>query len=109
MGTCGRAVDARSGFPAPRHCLAALLCRHFGLDALSRVRGFSPPEMALPNHPEVFYEFVRTLKDSGYRWVLVQEHWVERVRMALEFGILICRTAWSRETRAATRSHHGHH
>jgi hypothetical protein len=50
----------------------------FGLDALSRVRGFSPPEMALPNHPDVFYEFVRTLKDSGYRWVLVQEHSVER-------------------------------
>jgi hypothetical protein len=51
----------------------------FGADALSRVRGFSPPEMALPNHPDVFYEFVRTLKDSGYRWVLVQEHTVERV------------------------------
>jgi hypothetical protein len=51
----------------------------FGLDALSRVRGFSPPEMALPNHPDVFYEFVRTLVDCGYRWVLVQEHSVERV------------------------------
>jgi hypothetical protein len=51
----------------------------FGFEALSRVRGFSPPEMALPNHPDVFYEFVRTLKDSGYRWVLVQEHTVERV------------------------------
>jgi hypothetical protein len=35
--------------------------------------------MALPNHPDVFYEFVRTLKDCGYRWVLVQEHSVERV------------------------------
>jgi hypothetical protein len=35
--------------------------------------------MALPNHPDVFYEFVRTLKDSGYRWLLVQEHSVERV------------------------------
>src|SRR5437879_7270983 len=34
--------------------------------------------MALPNHPDVFYEFVRTLKDTGYRWVLVQEHTVER-------------------------------
>jgi hypothetical protein len=49
----------------------------FGLDALSRVRGFSPPEMALPNHPDVAYEFVRTLKACGYRWVLVQEHTVE--------------------------------
>jgi glycosyl hydrolase family 57 len=50
----------------------------FGLEALTRVRGFSPSEMALPNHPDVAYECVRTLKDGGYRWVLVQEHTVER-------------------------------
>ena len=50
----------------------------FGLEALSRVRGFSPSEMALPNHPDVAYEFVKTLKDCGYEWVLVQEHTVER-------------------------------
>ncbi len=49
----------------------------FGLDALGRVRGFSPAEMALPNHPDVAFEFVRTLQDCGYRWVLVQEHTVE--------------------------------
>lgn len=49
----------------------------FGLDALSRVRGFSPSEMALPNEPNVAYEFVRTLNDCGYEWVLVQEHTVE--------------------------------
>ena len=49
----------------------------FGLEALSRVRGFSPSEMALPNHPDVAYEFVKTLKDCGYQWVLVQEHSVE--------------------------------
>ena len=47
--------------------------------SLSRVRGFSPSEMALPNHPEVCYEFVRTLKESGYRWVLLQEHTVENI------------------------------
>jgi hypothetical protein len=41
------------------------------------VGGFSPSEMALPNHPDVAYEFVGTLKDCGYRWVLVQEHTVE--------------------------------
>jgi hypothetical protein len=51
----------------------------FGWEALSRVRGFSPSEMALPNHPDVCYEFVKTLKECGYRWVLVQEHTVERV------------------------------
>ena len=26
------------------------------------IRGFSPAEMALPNHPDVAYEFVRTLR-----------------------------------------------
>ena len=50
----------------------------FGLEALSRVRGFSPSEMALPNHPDVCYEFVKTLRDCGYKWVLIQEHTVER-------------------------------
>ena len=50
----------------------------FGFEALGRVRGFSPSEMALPNHPDVAYEFVKTLKDCGYQWVLVQEHSVER-------------------------------
>ena len=49
----------------------------FGTEALGRVRGFSPAEMALPNHPDVAYEFVRTLRACGYQWVLVQEHTVE--------------------------------
>ena len=49
----------------------------FGLEALGRVRGFSPAEMALPNHPDVAYEFVKTLRDAGYEWLLVQEHTVE--------------------------------
>src|SRR5215471_2177442 len=49
----------------------------FGLEALGRVRGFSLPEMALPNHPDVCFELVRTLRECGYRWVLVQEHTVE--------------------------------
>jgi hypothetical protein len=67
--------DFRLHVRAWQHHFAAI----FGLDAVSRVRGFSPPEMALPNHPDVAYEFVRTLKTCGYRWVLVQEHSVERV------------------------------
>jgi hypothetical protein len=58
-----------------QHHFAAI----FGLEAVSRVKGFSPPEMALPNHPDVFYAFVKTLKECGYEWVLVQEHSVERV------------------------------
>ncbi len=50
----------------------------FGADALKNVKGFSPSEMALPNHPDVAYEFVKTLNDCGYLWVMVQEHTVER-------------------------------
>jgi hypothetical protein len=66
--------DFRLHVRAWRHHFAAL----FGLEALGRVRGFSPSEMALPNHPDVAYDFVRTLLDCGYRWVLVQEHTVEQ-------------------------------
>ncbi|MEM9656875.1 MAG: glycosyl hydrolase family 57, partial [Planctomycetota bacterium] len=67
--------DFRLHVQAWQHHFAAI----FGLEALSRVRGFSPSEMALPNHPDVCYEFVKTLKDCGYRWVLVQEHTVEQI------------------------------
>jgi hypothetical protein len=49
----------------------------FGWEALSRVRGFSPPEMHLPNHPDASYEYLRMLKECGYQWLLVQEHTVE--------------------------------
>ena len=49
----------------------------FGLEALGRVRGFSLPEMQLPNHPDALYTLIYALKESGYRWVMVQEHTVE--------------------------------
>jgi hypothetical protein len=49
----------------------------YGWEALSRVRGFSPPEMHLPNHPDAAFEHVKALKECGYRWLLVQEHTVE--------------------------------
>ncbi|MEA3275043.1 MAG: glycosyl hydrolase family 57 [Pseudomonadota bacterium] len=65
--------DYRLHVRAWQHHFAAI----FGLEALERVRGFSPSEMALPNHPDVAYEFVKTLVDCGYQWVLVQEHTVE--------------------------------
>jgi hypothetical protein len=67
--------DYRLHVRAWQHFFAAL----FGFEALSRVRGFSPSEMALPNEPDVCYEFVKTLRDCGYRWILVQEHTVERI------------------------------
>jgi hypothetical protein len=49
----------------------------YGWEALSRVKGFSPPEMHLPNHPDAAFEYVKTLKECGYKWLLVQEHTVE--------------------------------
>ena len=93
-----------TGEPAYRHCVEWLGCpwghavapstpvqdyrlhvlawqQHFadlfGLEALGRVKGFSPSEMALPNQPDVAYAFVRTLRECGYHWVIVQEHTVE--------------------------------
>ncbi len=66
--------DYRLHVKAWQHHFAAI----FGVEALQRVRGFSPSEMALPNHPDVAYAFVKTLIDCGYEWVLVQEHTVEQ-------------------------------
>jgi hypothetical protein len=66
--------DYRLHVRAFQHHFAAL----FGPEALARLRGFSPSEMALPNHPDVAYAFVKTLRDCGYRWMLVQEHTVEQ-------------------------------
>ena len=51
----------------------------FGTAALQRVKGFSPPEMHLPNHPDTLYEFIKALKECGYQWLLVQEHSVEKL------------------------------
>ncbi len=65
--------DFRLHVKAWQHHFAAI----FGIEALTRVRGFSPSEMALPNHPDVAYEYVKTLVDCGYQWVLIQEHSVE--------------------------------
>lgn len=69
------AQDFRLHVRAFQHHFAAM----FGWEALERLRGFSPSEMALPNHPDVAYEFVKTLVDCGYQWVLVQEHTVEQI------------------------------
>ena len=66
--------DFRLHVKAWQHHFAAL----FGLDALKRVKGFSPSEMALPNHPDVAYEYVKTLKECGFQWVLIQEHTIEQ-------------------------------
>lgn len=67
--------DLKLQIQAWQHQFAAL----FGAEALSRVRGFSPPEMHLPNHPDTLYAFVKALKECGYTWLLVQEHSVENL------------------------------
>jgi hypothetical protein len=66
--------DYRLHVRAWRHHFAAL----FGPEALDRVRGFSPSEMALPNQPDVAYAFVKTLVENGYDWLIIQEHTVEQ-------------------------------
>src|SRR5262249_27763617 len=81
LGTMwGHAVSSSTPFPdlylqmrAWQQQFAAV----YGWEALGRVRGFSPPEMHLPNHPDAAFEYVKALKECGYRWLLVQEHTVE--------------------------------
>jgi hypothetical protein len=70
--------------PIPDLKLQILAWQHhfatlFGEEALRRVKGFSPPEMALPNHPDTLFELVKALRECGYRWLLVQEHSVENL------------------------------
>jgi hypothetical protein len=65
--------DLKLQILAWQHHFAAI----FGWDALARVKGFSPPEMALPNHPDTLYQYVKALQECGYRWLMVQEHSVE--------------------------------
>ena len=67
--------DIKLHIQAWQHYFAAI----FGYDALQRVKGFSPPEMHLPNNPDTLYEYIKALKECGYRWLLVQEHSVERL------------------------------
>lgn len=67
--------DIKLHIQAWQHYFAAI----FGFDALCRVKGFSPPEMHLPNNPDTLYEYIKALKECGYRWLLVQEHSVTRI------------------------------
>ncbi|MEC4985301.1 MAG: glycosyl hydrolase family 57 [Oscillatoria sp. PMC 1068.18] len=67
--------DLKLHIQAWQHHFAAI----FGYDALKRVKGFSPPEMHLPNHPDTLFEYLKALKECGYRWLMVQEDSVERL------------------------------
>ncbi len=67
--------DVKLHMMAWRHQFASI----FGPEALKRVKGFSPPEMHLPIHPDVCFEYVKALKECGYEWLMVQEHTVENL------------------------------
>jgi len=67
--------DIKLQIVAWQHHFAAI----FGYDALKRVKGFSPPEMHLPNHPDTLFEYIKALKECGYRWLMVQEHSIENL------------------------------
>jgi hypothetical protein len=68
-------ADIKLHILAWQHHFAAI----FGWEALARVKGFSPPEMHLPNHPDTLFAFIKALKECGYHWLLVQEHTVETI------------------------------
>ena len=83
--------DFRLHVKAWQHHFAAI----FGLEALGRVRGFSPAEMALPNHPDVAYEFVQnTALIAATAWVLVQEHSASSSRTVEGPSASTCRIDW---------------
>jgi hypothetical protein len=66
-------ADLKLQVQAWQHHFAAI----FGWEALARVQGFSLPDLQLPTHPDVLYEFVSTLLNCGYRWMLVAESSLE--------------------------------
>lgn len=66
-------VDLEPQIRAWQHHFAAV----FGWEALARIRGFAPPELSLPTHPEQLYAFLKALKNCGYRWLMVQASSVE--------------------------------
>jgi len=51
----------------------------FGQKALEKIKGFSAPEMHLPIHPDVCFEYVKALKEGGYKWLMAQEHTIENL------------------------------
>jgi hypothetical protein len=67
--------DIKLHMEAFRHHFASI----FGKEAEARIKGFSAPEMHLPIHPDVCYEYVKALKECGYEWLMVQEHTIETI------------------------------
>jgi hypothetical protein len=90
--------DYRLHVRAWQHHFAAI----FGLEALGRVRGFSPAEMALPNHPDVAYAFVKTLNRCGYQWCWSRST-PSSCPTAGRWSARTCPTGWSAPARAGRR------
>ena len=67
--------DIKLHMMAFRHHFASI----FGKEAEGRIKGFSAPEMHLPIHPDVCFEYVKALKECGYEWLMVQEHTIENL------------------------------
>ncbi len=67
--------DIKLHMTAFRHHFASI----FGKEAEERIKGFSAPEMHLPIHPDVCYEYIKALKECGYEWLMVQEHTIENL------------------------------
>lgn len=67
--------DIKLHMMAWRHHFASI----FGDEAERRIKGFSPPEMHLPIHPDVCFEYVKALKECDYEWLMVQEHTIENL------------------------------
>lgn len=67
--------DIRLHIQKWQECFASI----FGQKALDKVKGFSAPEMHLPIHPDVCFEYVKALKECGYKWLMAQEHTIENL------------------------------
>lgn len=67
------------GITSANFTFTPLFISYFGVEAAKRIKGFSPPEMHLPIHPDVCHEFIKAIKECGYEWLLVQEHTVENL------------------------------
>ena len=78
LGARSRAVHSRAGFSAARAGLAAPFCGHLRPGGIEPRPGFLSSEMALPNHPDVCLRVRADTERLRVRWVLVQEHTVER-------------------------------
>ena len=76
----------------------------YGWDALARVRGFSPPEMHLPNHPDAAFDVrqgPQGVRLSAGCWC---RNTPSRGSTGDGLGTSTCRTAWCARTRPARKS-----